>query len=286
MRKVPRKSLALPIHELAGIVPLANEVEQSTINESIKQSGFDEQLGLIKLWNGQIIDGRCRQIALLNAGLNPSDYAVEINYTDYNDVKEYVLKANERRNLTDTQKAITAWKMTKRTKEEGRMTQQEVFAAFGVETKTLQALNNIVKSIDALAKRDIDIYYIREQKSGTKRLSKNRQLSLLVDDLFNDYQVKFDGYSKSTTSIRMIASYLKQVHEGVTERSAIEWNPDSMILTEAGKHWYAEEISWYNLDRYFVPHMIELANFKFPAPQEEDEEDEEVSEDEILIEEY
>ena len=282
MRKVPRKSLALPIHELAGIVPLANEVEQSTINESIKQSGFDEQLGLIKLWNGQIIDGRCRQIALLSAGLNPSDYAVEISYTDYNDVKGYVLKANERRNLTDTQKAITAWKMTKRTKEEGRMTQQEVFAAFGVETKTLQALNIIVKSIDVLAKRDIDIYYIREQKSGTKRLSKNRQLSLLVDDLFNDYQVKFDGYSKYTTSIRMIASYLKQVHEGVTERSAIEWNPDSMILTEAGKRWYAEEISWHKLDRYLVSHMIELANFKFPAPQE----DEEGSEDEVLIEEY
>ena len=282
MRKVPRKSLALPIHELAGLVPLANEVEQSTINESIKQSGFDEQLGLIKLWNGQIIDGRCRQIALLNAGLNPSDYAEEINYIDYNDVKDYVLRANQRRNLTDTQKAITAWKMTKRTKEEGRMTQQEVFAAFGVETKTLQALNIIVKSIDVLAKRDIDIYYIREQKSGTKRLSKNRQLSLLVDDLFNDYQVKFDGYSKYTTSIRMIASYLKQVHEDVTERSAIEWNPDSMIFTEAGKRWYAEEISWHNLTGILVSHMIELANFKFPAPQE----DEEGSEDEVLIEEY
>ena len=60
-------SKALPIHEYAGLVPMASEKEQVALTIDIKANGLREP---ILLWRGEVVDGRCRMKSCLSNHVN------------------------------------------------------------------------------------------------------------------------------------------------------------------------------------------------------------------------
>ena len=98
---------AFPINDkLAGIVPMALPFEQAILIEDIRDNGQREP---VVLWRGQVVDGRCRQRALV--GLSR-----QIVYRELDDeltveeVKSWVKSMNTRRNLTSSQRIAIACK--------------------------------------------------------------------------------------------------------------------------------------------------------------------------------
>ena len=249
---------AIAIHELASMVPLANPLEQEALNKSVSGDGFDKKLGLIKLWKGSIIDGRCRQIALIKAELDPRDYAEEVVFGTFEEAERFVLKANQRRNLTKTQKAIVAYMLTKKSGSSKKITQEEACRLFEVSRTTIQTVSKLVQ----ITKESTFISYYRITES--EKSSKLSFLENLIDDLFQGCKVEFDGFDRPTDSISQITKHLKRVKEGnITEKSAFDWNPDSNINTEAGKQWFKTQTESEQLSRNMIMHLVELANFKF-----------------------
>ena len=67
------------IHPLAGIVALADEAEQTALTEDIRANGLQDT---IVLWNGEVVDGRCRLKAWQIIGL---EALIEINHAKGSD---------------------------------------------------------------------------------------------------------------------------------------------------------------------------------------------------------
>lgn len=125
------------IDELAGIVPLAVEAEQIALTEDIRVNGQREPA---VLWRGKIVDGRCRQIACKELGreLNVLHLSEDLGKEA---VRMIVKSLNTRRNLTGTQKAISAHYEYVR----GRGTLDEVSKAWAVSRRTLANANYVAK---------------------------------------------------------------------------------------------------------------------------------------------
>ena len=95
----------LPINEkLAGIVPMALPAEQAALTNDLMNSG---QKDPIVLWKGEVVDGRCRQKALVTIGKEILYRELDSSLTE-EEVKVFVKSVNIRRNLTTTQKIISA----------------------------------------------------------------------------------------------------------------------------------------------------------------------------------
>ena len=104
--KLAERGKRFPEHPLAGIVPLATDSEQAVLTEDIKEHGLREP---IILWEGQIVDGRCRQKACL--ATNTQLVYVELkDDLSSEEVALLVKSLNTRRNLTHTQKTMVAAK--------------------------------------------------------------------------------------------------------------------------------------------------------------------------------
>ena len=98
-------SKTFKISPMAAIVPMATEAEQLSLNKDIEENGLREP---IILWNGEIVDGRCRQKACELVG-------ERIRFTELGDIPsveviKIVKSLNTRRNLTTTQKVMVACK--------------------------------------------------------------------------------------------------------------------------------------------------------------------------------
>ncbi len=123
------------IHNLANIVPMANELEQVALMADIKENGQKETA---KLWRGKIVDGRCRQLACTTLGLD-----LKVEYLDdkleENEVRIMVKSWNTRRNLTMTQKVISAH----RDYLAGYGTLSEIAVAWAISRRTLANANYI-----------------------------------------------------------------------------------------------------------------------------------------------
>src|SRR5437899_2367990 len=91
----------MEIHEAALIIPEMNQEEFQSLKASIKQNGLRES---IKTLNGKILDGRHRERACRELGIEPRYEDVETDSP-----MRYVLDLNvERRQLTVGQKAFIA----------------------------------------------------------------------------------------------------------------------------------------------------------------------------------
>lgn len=93
------------IHELAHLVPMASDSEQDALTNDIKANG---QLETIKLYRGKVIDGRCRLKSCTDLGLEAKTESVPNNLS-LAEVAKLVKSWNTRRNLTRTQKVISAY---------------------------------------------------------------------------------------------------------------------------------------------------------------------------------
>lgn len=219
--------------ELAGIVPMANMAEQAALTEDIRENGLREP---VLLWRNKIVDGRCRQKACLATGVRIKAKELDDKLT-YDDVMVVVKSLNTRRNLSHTQKLISACKETFRSTNSKSV--KEIALAWGVS--------------GTLLKNARYIYTERPE---------------FIDPLFNGNSVTIigsNGKETQTNKISAIYAYIKREEENATRNDDHGWNPDAQIKTQAGKEWYYGVIKSIAKDTS-VPirmMMVELANFKF-----------------------
>lgn len=223
---------AFPVNDkLAGIVPMALPFEQVILIEDIKVSGQREP---VVLWRGQVVDGRCRQKALMGLGREILYRELDDELTE-EDVKIWVKSMNTRRNLTSSQRIAIACKQYLESKHS--TTAAEVAKAWGIG--------------DAILHNALWIH---------------KQDPAVIETIFNGGSVPIadkSGKLIESNKITSIYAYMKKKAETVVVIDHA-WKADSFIKTQLGKEWYHDqmkqlgEISPYN--RILIS---ELANFKF-----------------------
>lgn len=219
--------------ELAGIVPMANMAEQTALTEDIRENGLREP---VLLWRNKIVDGRCRQKACLATGVRIRAKELDDKLT-YDDVMVVVKSLNTRRNLSHTQKLISACKETFRSTNSKSV--KEIALAWGVS--------------GTLLKNARYIYAERPE---------------FIDPLFNGNSVTIigsNGKETQTNKISAIYAYLKRLEENATRNDDHGWNPDAQIKTQAGKEWYYQTLKTEGKEISVFMRMIltEHANLKF-----------------------
>jgi hypothetical protein len=231
--RMPNQGVFAVNEKLAGIVPMAIPSEQEALIDNIKEAGQKEP---IVLWKGEIVDGRCRQIAL--AALNrPILYKELDDKLTEDEVKIYVKAVNTRRNLTIPQKIAVACKEYMNNK--ATKTRPQIANSWGI-SKTV--LDNALW-----------VY------------SQNPEI---IETIFNGGSVKIindKGQEVDSNKITTIYAAMKRQAEQVTENTDHGWKPDSYIKTQAGKDWYYELINRTNtVDASVLMSLAELANYKYP----------------------
>ena len=222
------------IHDLAALVPMATEVEQIALTEDIKENG---QRDAIVLWRGKVVDGRCRQKALVTLGRHIMYKELDDSLTE-DEVAIFVKSVNTRRNLTITQKAMSAAK----SKLEGR---------------DKRANPIIAKSWTIGLELFKNAKYIWEHNKS------------MAQDLFDGKAVNIiDAKGNATTSSKVTAvyAYLRRLAEAVAEveEETYGWDANSYIKTQAGKEWFYATIQSIKDKDIDVNMLIaELANYKF-----------------------
>lgn len=220
--------------ELAGIVPMANMAEQAALTEDIRENGLREP---VILWRNKIVDGRCRQKACLATGVRIKAKELDDDLTE-EDVMVVVKSLNTRRNLSPTQKLISACKETFNPKN---------------KAKSIIGLAKAWGVSHTLLKNARYIYTERNE---------------FIEPLFQGGCVTIvgsNGKETQTNKISAIYAYLKREEENANRNDEHGWNPDAQIKTQAGKEWYYAQLGIIGKDTT-VPirmMMVELANFKF-----------------------
>ena len=125
------------IHNLANIVAMAGEKEQIALTQDILCNGQNEPA---VLWRGKIVDGRCRQLACVTLGIELETRELD-NKISEEEVVKVVKSLNTRRNLTDTQKLVSAYLDQTRTGK----TNKEVATEWAISVRSLQNLKYIAQ---------------------------------------------------------------------------------------------------------------------------------------------
>lgn len=223
--------------ELAGIVAMASELEQLALTEDIRQNGQRESA---VLWRGEIVDGRCRQVACIALGLELRTMELD-DKLSVDEVRTIVKSLNTRRNLTQTQKMMSAFKE----QERQWRTNEEMAATWGMALGSYKNARYV-----ATARPDF------------------------VDALFNGKSVVIvdpdKGREITTDKINTLARIIKKTKEVevlvVDTSEVITFSVDSLIKTEAGKEWYYGKMSTLSIpdsDVAIRMDYVELANYKF-----------------------
>jgi len=221
------------IDELAGIVAMASEKEQLALTEDIRLNGQREDA---VLWRGRIVDGRCRQLACIVLDVELGVKRLDDGLTR-DEVAKVVKSLNVRRNLTMTQKVVSAIYEQKRTGE----VNAKIASSWAIGLATL--------------------------KNG-KYVEKHRPEFLGV--LFNGGTVKLldsdKGFVVTTNKINTLARMIKKSKEVgvVTDRSEeIEFSVDGVLKTEKAKVWYYSTVDMLRITDPLVRILlVELANYK------------------------
>lgn len=222
-----------PINDkLAGIVPMASEKEQIALTDDIAKNGLREP---IVLWRNQIVDGRCRQKAC-NLAMKPiMAKELDSNLTE-DEVRIFVKSVNTRRNLTSTQKIISACKDSMENNDSRKVS--DIALSWGISETLLKNARYI---------------YIKRPE--------------FIRPLFEGMSVEIvnqNGVDTITNKVSAIYAHIKREEQSIMEDDKHGWNEDSNIKTQAGKDWYYAQIK---LIKSTCPIMkmrlAELANYKF-----------------------
>ncbi len=106
------------IHLAAGLVPLATKEEQLALQNDIEENGQREPAAL---YRGKIVDGRCRYLTCQALDIELKTFDLPNNMS-IKDVEAFVKSVNTRRNLTRTQKVMSAYREMLKTKLSGAKT--------------------------------------------------------------------------------------------------------------------------------------------------------------------
>lgn len=233
-RKLLEVGKELPVnHELAGLVPMASEAEQSSLTEDIRANGLREPL---VIWHGKIIDGRCRQKACLLSGSQIAYKEMDDSVSE-EDARIYVKSVNTRRNLTQTQKIISACRESLR---DASGSVKSIAEAWGISKPILDNARYIAKKAPEF-----------------------------IDPLFNGKSVTIinkNGEEVSSNKVTAIYAYVKKQNQLVYADQEHGWTEDSYIKTQVGKEWYYEQIKKSIIGKEQIQARMliaELANYKF-----------------------
>lgn len=220
----------LPINQaLAGLVPMASEAEQASLTADIKTNGLREP---VVLWKGEIIDGRCRQLACTIAEKPIMAKELDESLTE-DEVRIFVKSVNTRRNLTMTQKIISACKESLRPESASVLS---IAKAWGIGKAIL---------------------------NNARYLAKNHPET--IEPLFNGSSIEIidaNGAVIVTNKISAIYSAKKREASAIKADVTHGWKEDTFINTQAGKDWYYMNVS--NVTDIGTRMLIaELANYKF-----------------------
>lgn len=224
-----------PIDNLANLVAMASVHEQLSLTDDIADNGQHEPA---VLWRGSIVDGRCRQLACITLGIELLVRELDSNLSR-DEVATVVKSLNTRRNLTDMQKAMTAYK------------QQE---EYGIE------------NVGIAKKWGIPLGTYK----NARYIATNRPE--LVEPLFNGKSVEIldpdKGYTVTTNKINTLARIIKKTKElGITvvdTSERISFSASGLIKAEAGKDWYYSTIKRYNVvDPGLQMILVEHANIVY-----------------------
>ena len=217
--------------ELAGLVPMADEIEQAVLTRDIAEN---QQQDPIVLWQGKVIDGRCRQKALVMLGSHIMYRELDDNLTE-EEVRVYVKSVNTRRNLTHTQKVMSAVRESLRKNSKSNSV---IAKAWGISECLL--------------------------KNG-KFIAKHRPE--YVQPLFDGHSINItssEGYDTTSNKISTIYAAVKRELDAAEENEEHAWSEDSAIKTQAGKEWYYEFVKVNKVSDIPVRiALVELANHKF-----------------------
>lgn len=224
------------VDQLANLVAMASEQEQLALTEDIKNNGQREPA---VLWQGRIVDGRCRQLACVVLGIELNVRELDSNLSR-EEVAVVVKSLNTRRNLTDMQKCMSAYKQ----QMDRHLSNDEVAKQWGIALGTYK---------------------------NAKYIAVNRPE--LVEDLFNGKSVSLidpdKGYVVTTNKINTLARIVKKINEigivmDTSEQVAISFNVDGVLKTEKAKEWYYANVKDKGInDTQILAWLVELANYKF-----------------------
>lgn len=224
------------VDQLANLVAMASEQEQLALTEDIRVNGQRESA---VLWQGRIVDGRCRQLACVTLGIELDVRELDSNLSR-EEVAVIVKSLNTRRNLTDMQKCMSAYKQ----QVQKQLSNDEVSKQWGIALGTYK---------------------------NAKYIAVNRPE--LVEDLFNGKSVSLldpdKGYVVTTNKINTLARIVKKINEiGITvdtsEQVTISFNVDGVLKTEKAKEWYYANVKDKGItDTQILAWLVELANYKF-----------------------
>lgn len=226
-----------PIDNLANLVAMASVHEQLSLTNDISDNGQQEPA---VLWRGSIVDGRCRQLACVTLGIELLVRELDSNLPR-DEVAVVVKSLNTRRNLTDMQKAMTAYKQ----QEEYGIDNAGIAKQWGIPLGTYKNARYIAINMPEL-----------------------------VDSLFNGKSVELldpdKGYVVTSNKINTLARIIKKTKErGVTTVDTSEevtFKVDSNIRTEAGKDWYYSRMAELNIPNTahgIRADYVEHANMKY-----------------------
>lgn len=222
----------------AGLVPMAGEAEQIAMSSDIRENG---QIEPITLWRGKIVDGRCRQKALSMIGILPIKYKeLDSSMTD-DEVEIYVKSINTRRNLTLTQKLISAAREYIKSKSKSKA---KIAQSWGVGSGTL----------------DNAIYILRKRPDLAQGLFDGNSV-----DIINDKKQEVQS-----NKITPVYAYVRREVEKVqTEDEEHSWSANSYIKTQVGKEWFYDEMRKRKIKTNVEAQKIlaEMANYKFKLPE-------------------
>ena len=220
--------------ELAGIVPMALPAEQTALTADIAENGQREA---IVLWQGKVVDGRCRLRALTMLSMDVLYKELDSSLSE-EEVMIFVKSVNTRRNLSLTQKVMSALKDYNKGKK--------------------------TKSIAATAKA-----WAIGERTLKNAIYIDKHAPELVEPLFNGQSVKImdkHGKEVETNKVTSIYAFIKRTVENTVENKEHAWSANSAIKTQAGKEWFYDAIKKHNVGGNVLV-MIEyakLANYMFP----------------------
>ena len=219
-----------PIHDLAGLVPLASAAEQAALTLDISDN---QQKEPIVLWKGDVIDGRCRQQALTTLGFNIMYKELSDDLTE-EEVSVYVKSVNTRRNLTHTQKTISACRQSLKPNSPKIL---DIAKAWSISKNLLENARVIAKEYPEF-----------------------------IEPLFNGGSVEIisaDGNIVSSNKISTIYAFIAREKDKATKDEEYGWSEDATILSHKGKEWYYEQVKIKKITDPAIKIMIaELANYK------------------------
>ncbi len=223
---------AFPINEeLAGLVPMAVESEQVVLTEDIKAN---QQRDPIVLWKGKVIDGRCRMKALIALGHNILYKELDSKLT-VEEVEVFVKSVNTRRNLTPTQKTMSACRASLKPNSPKVLT---VAKSWGVSAGLLK---------------------------NARFISKHRPE--FIEPLFNGLSVDIisaEGFEVQSNKVSTIYAAVMREMQDAKENEEHAWSEDSSIKTQIGKEWYYGFVSKHKIEDVATRvALVELANYKF-----------------------